>query len=142
MNLIGTILLLTFGVLSIWQNHRQKQSTYSVTLAETTCLSTRRMRCSYQFVEASSLKQEKDKRHFKIHFYIGADQTIDKEDAISRLDRFFKIKREASSTPGVANTGTVGYKKLVTLRTRDSLYKFTREDGEKIVVDVEKMTRP
>jgi len=78
-----------------------------------------------------------------ILFYIGADLAEGKkDDAISRLDRLFKIKREASLTPGVANTGTVGYQKSVTLRIQGSKYEFSREDGQKIVVDIEKKSRP
>lgn len=88
------------------------------------------------------MKQEKEKHHFKIEFYIGADQTEDKADAISRLDRLFKIKREVSPTPAVANTGKIGYQAPVTLKIDGSKYEFSREDGETIVVDVEKKTRP
>jgi len=142
MNLIGTILLLNLSVLFVWQNDRQKESVYTVTLEETDCASTRRMRCSYHFMEASSERKGKDDGHFNILFYIGADQSKGNEDAISRLDRFFRIKREASSTPGLASTGTVGYKKSVRLRIQGSKYEFSREDGQKIVVDIEKKTKP
>jgi hypothetical protein len=127
----------------MWQTDPQKEITYTVTLKETGCASTRRMRCSYHFVEVASEKEEKDQRHFNILFYIGADLAEGKkDDAISRLDRLFKIKREASLTPGVANTGTVGYQKSVTLRIQGSKYEFSREDGQKIVVDIEKKSRP
>jgi len=142
MNLIRTILLLTLSVLSLWQNDQKKESPYTVTLEETGCASTRRMRCSYHFVEVFSKREGKDKRHFNILFYISADQSEGHEDAISRLDRFFTIKREVSSTPGVANTGTVGYKKPVTLRIQGTKYELSREDGQKIVVDIAKKTRP
>ena len=141
MNLVGTILLLTFSLLNIWQND-QKEISYTVTLEETGCAPTRRMRCSYNFMEVSAGREGKDKRHFNIMFYVSADQTEGKEDAISRLDRLFNIKREVSTTPGVANTGKVGYKKPVTLRIAGSKYEFSREDGEQIVVDIEKKTRP
>ena len=142
MNPTGTILVLALSLLPIWQNDQQKESTVTVTLEETGCEPTRRMRCSYHFVEVPGEKEGKDKRHFNILFYIGADQAEGKEDAISRVDRFFRIKREVSSTPGVANTGTVGHKKPVTLRIQGSKYEFSREDGQKIVVDIEKKTRP
>ena len=141
MNLVGTILLFTLSLLHIWQND-QKEISYTVTLEETTCASTRRMRCSYNFVEVSAEREGKDKRHFNIVFYIGADQTEGREDAISRLDRLFKIKREASAISEIANTGRVGYKKPVRLRIEGSKYEFSREDGEKIVVDIDKKTRP
>src|SRR5262245_24813045 len=101
--LIGTILLMTLSVPAVWQDDPKKEGAYTVTLEETECVSTRRMRCSYQFVEVSSEKDGKDKRRFNILFYMGADQSERNEDAISRLDRFFRVKREASSTPGVAN---------------------------------------
>jgi hypothetical protein len=100
------------------------------------------MRCSYNFVKVSAERERKDKRDFNIVFYLGADQTEGREDAISRLDRLFNIKREISSTPGGSNTGTVGYQKPVRLRIEGSKYEFSREDGEKIVVDIEKRTRP
>ena len=142
MNLIGPILILTLNVLSIWHSDQQNQSTYTVTLEETSCAPTRRLRCGYHFVEVSSENESRDNRHFRILFYIGADQAEGKEDAISRLDRFFRIVQEGSSNPGVENTRTVGYKKPVTLRIEGSKYEFNREDGEKIVVDIEKKTRP
>ena len=142
MNLVGTILLFTLSVLCVWQGDQKRGISYAVTLEETGCASTRRMRCNYQFVKVSSEKEEKDKGHFNILFYMGADQAEGKEDAISRLDRFFRIEREASLTPGAANVGTVGYKKPVTLRIQGSKYEFIREDGEKIVVDIGKKTRP
>ena len=141
MNLVGTMLLFTLSLLHIWQND-QKEISYTVTLEETGCAPTRRMRCSYNFVEVSAEREGKDKRHFTIVFYMSADQTEGKEDAISRLDRLFNIKREVSSTPGVANTGRVGYKKPVALRIEGSKYEFSREDGEQVVVDIEKKTRP
>jgi hypothetical protein len=93
-------------------------------------------------VEVSGEKAEKDKAHFNIVFYIGADQTDGKEDAISRLDRFFRITRQGPSTAGAETTGSVGYKKPVTLRIQGSKYEFTAEDREKIVVDIQKKTRP
>ncbi|HEU4387050.1 MAG TPA: hypothetical protein VFV34_04590 [Blastocatellia bacterium] len=142
MILTGTILLVTVSCLGTGQDDRNKESTYTVTLEETGCAPTRRIRCSYRFVEVSSGQNRKDKRHFSLLFYMGADQAEGKEDAISRLDRFFGIKREASSAPGAANTDTVGYKQPVTLRRQGSRYKFSREDGETIVVDIEKTTRP
>ena len=121
MNLIGTMVLFTFGVLHMWQNDQKEQSHY---------------------VEDTGKKNGKDKRHFDISFYMGADQAKRKGDAISRLDRLFKITREASTYPFPENTGTVGYKKPAILRILGSKYKFSREDGEKTVVDLEKMTRP
>jgi len=142
MILTGPILLVTLSVSGTWQNDRNKESTYAVTLEETGCAPTRRIRCSYKFVEVSAGQNRKDKRHFSLLFYMGADRAQGKEDAISRLDRFFRIKREASSTPGVGSKDTVGYKQPVTLRRQGSRYEFSREDGEKIVVDIEKKTRP
>ena len=142
MNLVGTILLFTLSIPWMWQDDQKTGRSYTVTLEETGCASTRRMRCNYRFVKVSSAKEAKDKGHFNILFYMSADQTEGKEDAVSRLDRFFRIKREASLTPGVANLGTVGYKKPVTLRIQSSKYEFIREDGEKILVDIEKKTRP
>ena len=141
MSPVGTVLLFALSVLSLWQDDGKKESSYTVTLEETGCASTRRMRCSYHFVEVSDKKEGKDKHHFDMLFYIGADQSEGKEDAISRLDRFFRIKREASSRPWMGTTGRVDYKKLVTLRIEGSKYEFIREDGEKIVVDIEKDTR-
>jgi hypothetical protein len=140
MNLVGTILLLTLSVPHAWQN-RQKEVSFTVTLEETVCAPTRRLRCHYEFVEVSGDRQGKDKRHFNILFYLGADQSEEKEDAISRLDRLFNIKREVSP-PGLDSMGTIGYKKPVTLRIEGSKYEFSREDAQKIVVDIEKKTRP
>jgi hypothetical protein len=142
MKFIGTILVLALSLLPMWQSDQQKESTFTITLEKTACASTRRMRCSYHFVEISAEKEEKDKRHFSVLFYIGADQAEGKVDAISRLDRFFNVRREVSSEPGIANTGAVGYKKPVTLRIQGSTYEFSHEDGEKIVVDKEKKTTP
>jgi hypothetical protein len=93
-------------------------------------------------VEVAAEKEGKDKSHFKILFYLGADQSEGKEDAISRLDRFFRIKREESSTAGIANNGRVGNKRAVRLRIEGSKYEFIGEDGKKIIVDIEKQTRP
>ena len=142
MNLIGSIVLLTLSVLSVCRNNHQEAVSYTVTLQETGCASTRRMRCSYHFVEVSAERAGKDRRHFNIVFYLGADLAKEKEDAISRLNRLFDIEREVSVTPGVANTGRVGYKKPVRLQIQGTKYEFSREDGENIVVDIEKKTRP
>lgn len=142
MKLIGTILVLALSVLPMWQSDQQKESTFTVTLEKTSCASTRRMSCSYHFVEISAEKEGKDKRHFSVLFYIGADQAEGKVDAISRLDQLFNVRREGSSEPGVANTGAVSYKKPVRLRIQGSKYEFSREDGEKMVVDIEKKTTP
>jgi hypothetical protein len=147
MNLVGTILLVTLSVLWLEQDDFKKEISYTVALEKTDCAPTRRLRCSYDFVEVSPRREGKDKRHFNIVFYLGANQEEGKEagrkeDAISRLDRLFNIKREVSSTSGLADTGTVGYTKPVTLRIEGSKYQFAREDGEEIVVDIEKKTRP
>ena len=142
MTLTGPILLVTLSVVATWQNDRNKESIHTVTLEETGCSPTRRIRCSYRFVEDSGGQPGKDKRRFSLLFYMGADRAEGEGDAISRLDRFFGIKREASSTPGVGVTDTVGYKQPVTLRRQGSRYEFSREDGEKIVVDIDKKTRP
>jgi len=142
MNLVATILLIALSVLSMWQNDQKTERSYTITLEETGCTSTRRMSCSYHFIEVSDEKSGKDKRHFNLLFYIGADQSEEREDAISRLAQFFRIKEESSFSQGAGNTGRVGYKKPVTLRILGSKYEFIREDGEKIVVDAEKKTSP
>ena len=141
MNPVAIILLFILGVSSMPQDDLKRESSHTVTLEETSCASTRRMLCYYNFVEASGEKEGKEKSNFNIRFYIGADQADGKEDAISRLDRFFRIKREASSTPGVVNTGRVGNKKAVRLQIKGSKYEFISEDGEKVVVDIEKKSR-
>ena len=142
MNLVGTTVLITLSVLYVEQDDIRNEGTYTVALRETGCASTRRMRCSYDFVEASAKREGKGQRHFNLVFYQGADQAEGKADAISRLDRLFNIKREVSSAPGLANTGTVSYTKPVTFRIEGSMYEFSGEDGEKAVVDIEKKTRP
>jgi hypothetical protein len=142
MNLIGTIALFTFGVLYLWQDDQKKQVSYNVTLEKTDCAPTRRLRCSFDFVEVSGKKNRKDKRHFNISFYMRADLAEGNADAISRLDKLFMVTREVSTDPFLENTGTAGYKKPVRLRIQGSKYKFIREDGEQTVVDIERRTRP
>jgi hypothetical protein len=142
MIITGTILLVTLSLVGTWQRDRDSESTCAVTLEETGCAPTRRVRCSYRFVEVAGEQNRRDKRHFNLLFYLGADQAEGKEDAISRLDRFFRINREASSTPGLDSTDVVGYKEPVTLRIHGSKYEFSREGGDRIVVDIEKKTRP
>jgi hypothetical protein len=139
---LGTILLVTLTVPGAWQDSRKKESNYTVTLEETGCEATRRIRCRYHFVEVSAGQDGKNKRHFNLMFYASADQTAGKGDAISRLDRFFRITREPSPPSGADNADAVGFKEPTTLRINGSKYEFSREDGEKVIVDVEKKTRP
>ncbi len=103
MNLILTALVFTLCPLFIWQDGEKRENAFTVILEETACASTRRMRCNYHLVKIAAEKGEKEKRHFKLVFYLGADQEERNEDAISRLDRFFKVEREVSTTPEVAN---------------------------------------
>lgn len=147
MNLVGTILLVTLSVLHVEQADLKTEGSYTVALEKTDCAPTRRMRCSFDFVEVFPKKEGNEKLRFNIVFYLGADQAEGnqagrKEDAISRLDRLFNVTRKAFPTPGEANTDTVGYTKPVTLRIDGSKYEFSREEGEKVVVDIEKKTRP
>jgi hypothetical protein len=94
-------------------------------------------------VEIADERQGREKRRFNLLFYMGADQAAGTGDAISRLDRFFNIKREPAATPGVSNQMLkAGYTKPVTLRIEGSIYKFSREDGQVVAVDVEKKTKP
>jgi len=119
-----------------------KQGYYKVALEKTDCASTRRLRCSFDFVEISNRRNRKDKRRFNILFYMGADRAEGKGDAISRLDKLFIVTRATSTSPVLENTGIVGYKKPVRLLIQGSKYKFMREDGEQTVVDIERTTKP
>src|SRR5262245_6769778 len=142
MSFTGPILLMTLSLFGGVQEKPDQQAVYTVALEETDCAPTRRVRCSYSFVEVASGKEPPAKRRFDVLFYGGADQSPEKDDAISRLDRLFRIKRKPFFTSTEGKRDTIGYKEPLKLRIEGSKYEFTREDGEKVLVDVEKKTRP
>jgi len=71
MNLLPTALVFTLCSLFICQDDQTRESAFSVTLEETACASTRRMRCNCHFVEVAAEKDGKEKRDFKLVFHIG-----------------------------------------------------------------------
>ena len=142
MTLETVTVLFTLGVLGVAQHEATTQGTYTVTLEETSCLSTRRVRCSYRFVDASPETAGPDRRRFDLVFYIGADLAEGGVDAISRLDRLFSVERKVSMNPYAAHERVVRYTRPVSLRIQGSRYEFRRDDGETTVVDSEKRTRP
>jgi hypothetical protein len=99
------------------------------------------MRCHYRLVEVAAGKAAADLRRFQLLFYQGADLSEAREDAISRLDRLFNVRRALSMKPGLENIGRVGDESPVRLRIQGSAYEFSRQDGMKIVVDIAKTTK-
>jgi hypothetical protein len=147
--LVGSCVLFWLGLLVVPPAAGQAparlptvEGPYTVFLESTGCDSTRRMRCRYQIAEVAASFPGQDRRRFHLVFYLGADQVAGQGDAIQRLDRLFGVVRHPGADPSIANTGTVGDTRPALLRIEGTRYKFSRESGDQVLVDIDKRTRP